>query len=163
MCVGAGVDVDACADVGVCLLDRTGWSQSRGDSYVPGRPKIVDSVPLAKFLDWPGTWTLEKRVLTDRLLLVCVVTSKNHWQPPEAGELQTYFGALGEGEDCGGGWGAGWRRRNCDQGHWNADQTEVSPGSESQGGRGCGDEEYCHYARAWRIQNLVAKESLCHS
>jgi hypothetical protein len=82
-------------------------------------------------------------VPTNWLLLMCVATSKTHWQLPEAGELRTYFEALGEGGDCGGGWEVDWSRLR-DWWHWNADQTEVIQGSETLAGTRCEDERCCH-------------------
>lgn len=47
------------------------------------------------------------------------------------------------GWDCGGGLEVGWRRRIRDW--WNADQTEVIPGSETLGYKGCGGVGYCRW------------------
>lgn len=67
----------------------------------PGQLKTGDLIPHAEFLDWRGTWTQEKHVLTNQplllLLLKRVAKSKTHLQLLEARELQTYFEALWEG------------------------------------------------------------------
>lgn len=78
-CVGgcAGADVDACVDVGGCPHGRTASSPGEGQQ-APGQPKICDSIPLAEFPDWQGTWIQGKHVLTSWLLLVSVAKSETH-------------------------------------------------------------------------------------
>lgn len=79
-CVGgcAGADVDACVDVGGCPHGRTASSPAPEGQRAPGQPKICDSIPLAEFPDWQGTWIQGKHVLTSWLLLVSVVKSETH-------------------------------------------------------------------------------------
>lgn len=79
-CVGvcAGADVDACVDVGGCPHGRTELCLAPEGQRAPGQPKTCDSIPLAEFLDWQGTWILGKHVLTSWLLLVNVVKSETH-------------------------------------------------------------------------------------